>query len=118
MNYPKIKRFVLDAKNSIALGLSLIFWLISVSIFYVQIFISENQKFVIHYNAIKEIDFVGGSFDVFYLLVLLTVLAIINSWIAYFLYYKEKFLSVLVLYSNVFIMFLGVMIFYVLSIIN
>ncbi len=118
MSYLKIKRFIFDTKNSIALGLATVLWLISVSIFYVQIFISEDQKFILHYNAVKEIDFVGGSFDIFYLLVLLTVLAVVNSWIAYLLYYKEKFLSILVLYSNVFIMFLGVMIFYVLSIIN
>ena len=62
----------------------------------------ENQLLVIHFDAFRGIDFLGDKFDVFNVLWISLLITLVNFFLSAILYYRERFLSYLIEYFNIF----------------
>lgn len=62
----------------------------------------ESQLLVIHFDAFRGIDFLGDKFDVFNVLWISLLVTLVNFFLSAILYYRERFLSYLIEYFNVF----------------
>ncbi|MCL5733468.1 MAG: hypothetical protein M1334_02275 [Patescibacteria group bacterium] len=77
-----------------------------------------NQPLIIHYSYLNGIDKVGGIFMVFQIAVLVLVMVLINSFIAYYVESKDKFLGKLISSGTLFLSFLIFIFFFIIISIN
>ncbi len=73
-------------------GLGLLILVVAFCFVYLKI-IDVQTPLIIHFDAYKGIDFIGGKMDVFGILILALVIILINLFLADFLYQRERFLS-------------------------
>ena len=62
----------------------------------------ESQLLVVHFDAFRGIDFLGDKFDVFNVLWIGLLVTLVNFFLSAALYYRERFLSYLIEYFNIF----------------
>ncbi len=55
---------------------------------------------IIHFDSFRGIDFLGSKSDIFGILAVNLAALAVNSWLAYALYYRERFISYLLSFSS------------------
>lgn len=113
----KIKKFVFDRYILVTFILGFCLWLVAFGITYVYFFPSENNL-ILHTNFRGEADIVGSSADVMWIVIVFMFLFLINQLLSFSLYYRERVLSYILNFANVFLMFMSFLIVYYLSSIN
>lgn len=113
----KTKGFIRDRYIFGALVAGVVLWAIAFGIAYVNLFPLE-KNLILHINFQKEVDAVGTTWDVLWILLGIAVLFIMDQAIALSLYFREKILSYLVSYAGTFIVFLGMAVIYYLTLAN
>jgi hypothetical protein len=63
-------------------------------------FYKTSNLLIMHYDGYKGIDFLGDKGDVFSLIGISAVIAILNAWLANRVYFKERFLAYLLSFSS------------------
>lgn len=96
---------------------SLIMLVISFSLIYIN-FLDIKNLLIIHFDAFSGIDFLGGKWDVYKILITGIYLNILNFFLSLVLYFKEKFLSYLLGFAGSFISLLIFLIIWVIVAVN
>lgn len=90
-------------KNKILLSsflLSLFLIMVGASVVFVKL--SDVQHLlIIHFDSFNGIDFLGSKLDVYGILLSGVVLNLINGFLVTIFYYRERFLSYILAFSNI-----------------
>lgn len=86
--------FIKDKSLRLVFGLSFSILVFEFVFIYLKL-IGADTPLVIHFDAYKGIDFIGGKTEVFGVLFSFSAMLVINLFLAEFLYYRERFLSYL-----------------------
>jgi len=86
-------------------GISLVVLVVAFSLFYVRLAEIEHLL-IIHFESLRGVDFLGSKKEVVGILISGLVLNIINFLLAAFLYNRQRLLSYLIGFMNIFISFL------------
>ncbi|MBI5079220.1 hypothetical protein HZB06_00890 [Candidatus Wolfebacteria bacterium] len=89
-----LSSIIKDKYLFVIFGLSFVIILAFAPFIYLKL--ADNENFlIIHFDAYKGIDFFGGCFDVFEILISALAIVSVNLFLADFLYNRERFLSYL-----------------------
>jgi hypothetical protein len=90
-----VENIVKDKYLRAVFGLGLLILLIAFFFIYVEFDVPAESPagLIIHFDAYKGIDFIGGKLDVFGILITALAIILINLFLADFLYHRERFLS-------------------------
>lgn len=113
----KIKIFLKDKYVISVILFSIISLLFSIAIFYIFLAPFQNN-IIIHHDIQNRIDLYGTNTDLIMILLSTLIIIIINLYISYELYVREKVLSYVVLSSIFMISFFGSLLFYFLHLFN
>lgn len=103
---PNIKKYLKDINSQISIGGGIFFIIFSLYVFFSN-FKFSDQNLILHFNLRSEIDFVGSGGEIFFFLILFFVLFLINQFISFFLYFREKFLSYIINYFSLWLIALA-----------
>ncbi|KKS81959.1 MAG: hypothetical protein UV58_C0014G0005 [Candidatus Wolfebacteria bacterium GW2011_GWC1_43_10] len=112
-----LKNFLEDRYILFPLIAGVVFWIISLVLFFLKISALEKNV-IIHFNPGGVIDLAGSSSTVLLIIFYFLVFFLMNQALAYVFYFREKVLSYLVSYAAVWIIFLGMVLMYSLTVIN
>lgn len=112
-----IKGFLKDTRVLIPLLIGGVLWLASFSIAYIQIF-PIDATIIGHLNARGEIDAIIDAQSVMFIIIELALLLGVNTLLSFVLYVRERVLSYVLLYASVWVMALGTLMIYALTVMN
>jgi hypothetical protein len=113
----KTKQFLKDRYIFGAIVAGVVIWAIAFGIAYVNLF-PLGKNLILRLNFQKEVDAIGTTGDVMWILAGVAILFVIDQGIALALYHREKILSYVISYSGLFISFLGMAVIYYLTLAN
>lgn len=113
----RAKFFLKDKYIFWAIIVGIVLWAISFGMAYVQIFPLE-KNLILHFNFHHEVDAIGSTDDVIWIVMGLAILFTLDQILASFLYFREKIVSYVVSYSGVLLVFLGLFVIYYLTLAN
>ncbi len=96
---------------------TIILWLIAFGLVYVELLSFQND-IILHLNLQRHIDTMGSSGDIIMMMIGFLLIAIVNVCLGALLYNKERILSYFVIYATVWVMVLGLLLVYALTILN
>lgn len=91
-----------DKYLRVAAGISLLILVVGCLIVAVKLY-NAQDILIIHFNnysGYSKVDFFGEKLQVFEILALGTVMVLVNSFLADFLYFKERFLAYLFIFGG------------------
>lgn len=115
--FHKTKRFIKDKYIFGALVAGVVLWAIGFGIAYVNLFPLE-KNLILHLNLQREVDAVGTTGDVLWIILGVALMFIIDQAIALALYFRERILSYVISYAGVFVVILGMAVIYYLTLAN
>ncbi|PIR44050.1 hypothetical protein COV23_01920 [Candidatus Wolfebacteria bacterium CG10_big_fil_rev_8_21_14_0_10_31_9] len=89
-----------------------------VVIFSIAVFKNISGPLIIHFDAFKGIDFIGGKIQIFGINFLALIMLVVNLFLADFIYIRERFLSYVISFSSLFLSILLLIIVAVINAIN
>lgn len=93
------KNIIKDKYLRVVSGMSLLLWLIAGLIFYAWPG-SLSDSLILHFDANKGVDFLGGKSDVLGILLSGIIIILINLFLSNFLYNRERFLAYIFSFAN------------------
>ncbi len=94
-----LSKIIKDKYLRVIGGMSLFILLLALMIFYVTLG-STTTPLIIHFDAYKGIDLIGGRLEVFGILLLGLMITLINLFLAGFIYKRERFLSYIFAFAS------------------
>ncbi len=98
-----------DKYLRVIFGISFFVFLFT-AVFVFSKFIGVSGPVILHFDIFKGIDAVGGKEEVFGILIIGLIMAVINFFLAEFIYRRERFMSYLISFATLIlsILFLAV----------
>lgn len=113
-----LKNFLSDRFILFPLIAGLIVLFLSLILFYLNLSILKGGKIVLHLSLKGVGDLVGSSSWVLFLIFCFWILFLLNQFLAYSFYHKEKVLAYLFSYFSLWFVLLGLFFVYSLTLIN
>jgi len=110
-------QFLRDKFIYVPILITIILWLIAFGLVYVELLSFQND-IILHLNLQRHIDTIGSSGDIIMMMIGFLLIAVVNVCLSALLYDKERILSYFVIYSSVWIMVLGTLLVYALTVFN
>lgn len=98
--------FIRDKYILVALVAGVVLWLVLFGVVYVELLPLEDRV-ILHLDAQRHIDAIGGSAHLWLLLIGVAVTGILNTGLSAVLYHKDRVLSYSVAWVGMWIMLLG-----------
>jgi len=93
------KNILKDKYFRVVSAISLLLWLVAGLIFYAWPG-SSSHSLILHFDANKGVDFLGGEGDIFGILLSGLIIILINLFLSNFLYNRERFLAYIFSFAN------------------
>ncbi len=94
-----LSSIIKDRYLFVVFGLSFLI-LLAISPFIYFRLAGDEGFLIIHFDAYKNIDFFGGRFDIFGILISALAIVSVNLFLADFLYNRERFLSYILCFGS------------------
>ncbi len=112
-----IKRFFRDIYISIPIITSIVFMSIAYSFAYVNLF-PLKDNIILHINISNSIDLFVNYGGIISIIVGFWTIIVVNIFLSYILYTKDKSLSYVILFSTIWVSIICSIVFYLISLLN